>query len=210
MDGSRVKYLFITQIFNLAVSTELNKGKIIRQGARITNNYKQIEEIIEEPIFKHNLGCFFYSEFSWSGTHYKASGKINGDFSDADDIGYTYCGSFLREVQDFLYELWKIKDHNAYVRDGFLLLYKDSYDDGLLYRSSLSEVYSRADLHRECVVFTGKELDTAIKNWEGLDIHNNFTEYTESIVDWKHPTPYPFLKVPWYVNTKLYKYLKVH
>lgn len=191
-----MNYLFITQIFDIKISNTLKKGKVTRPGARITNCFDEIDRVLQNNIFINNIGYFSYQEFSsYEGVHYIATGKFNEEIGDSDKIGSSFCGVLLREVQHFLHELWREKDHGGYVRDGFLLIYNNEYEDGLLYRASLSEIYVKANISREITFFNTMELDNAIKNWEGYELPTvKETEKGSLEGEWKHPTPIYFQK----------------
>ena len=186
-----MKYIFVTQIFNLEIPNALNRGKEIRPGARITNNKEKILEIIDLSIFKDNIGSFSYNEFTtYPGVHYIASGDINAKEDGRDKVGNGLKFFFLREVQNFIYELWKFKDNNVYVRDGFLLLYDTHIEEGSLYKASLSAIFSKADLSEDTTIFTSLELDSVINGWSPFEINED--EYKMEI--WKNPNDVVFRK----------------
>lgn len=166
-----MQYLFITKLFNLEVDTILNKGKEIRPGSRITNNSNRILEIINQSVFKNNIGEFSIDEFiDYSGSTYIARGHLPISKEERDSVASNYNFFFLREIQNFIYHLWHIKDNNVYVRDGFLLLYENTITDGLLYKDSLSEIFTKSDLSKEPTTFSTSDLDVAIKKWGYFDI----------------------------------------
>ena len=186
-----MKYIFVTQIFNLEIPTSLNRGKEIRPGARITNNKEKILEIIDYPIFKKNMGPFSYDEFTTTpGVHYIAAGEINAKGEVRDKVGNSLKFFFLREIQNFIYELWIVRDNNVYIRDGFLLLYDKNIEDGYLYKASVSAIISKSDLSEGTTKFTPSELDLVIQGWSPYEIDED--EY--NIDKWKNPNDIVFRK----------------
>lgn len=167
-----MNYIFISRIFNLEIQQVLSKGKTIRPGARITNSLEKALEIIEHPKFLNELGMFSINEFTtFPGSSYIAKGEIPLQVMEKNISPSTFTFFFLREIQNFLYNLWEIKDNNAYVRDGFLLLYHTDFSSGILNKASLNEVFSRSDLSREPTSFTLDEINQAIEKWEAFDLN---------------------------------------
>jgi hypothetical protein len=159
-----LKYLFLTVLHNLKLEGELNKGKEILPGTRISNNSTLVKEVLESILFKEVAGFHSIDEFANSVYLYK-----RGDFDllkvssqeERHDSDYTFY--FLREAQFFVNELWKMKDNSVYVRDGFLILYEDDIENGITYKGALSSVNSNSQGEIIETLFTNEQIDKVIR-----------------------------------------------
>lgn len=137
-----MKFRFITPLYNLKLETVLNRGIGIFPGARITNGPEERLKITNTQLMKDTLGIHSIWEFD-DVTYLYIDGELDTikNKAEMDEIGVKYTYYYLRLAQSFIYDLWKIKDNNIYVRDGFLLAYYDKFEDGFTYKASLSEIY---------------------------------------------------------------------
>lgn len=100
-----------------------------------------------------------------------------------DKIGVKYTFYYLRLAQSFIYDLWKIKDNIIYVRDGFLLAYHNNYEDGFVYKASLSEMMSYSTCEEKESTFSKNEILSAARDFTPYSID----EYGEKSFGGKHP-----------------------
>lgn len=108
-----------------------NKGIQIYPGARISNGPEIFSEILSTDLMTATAGIHSIDEFKNKVYFY-----VNGEFPDIhtkeqmDKIGGKYTFFFLRQAQLLTHYLWRVKDNNVYVRDGFLLAYEQNFEDG--------------------------------------------------------------------------------
>ncbi|MDM5155012.1 HEPN domain-containing protein [Bacillus sp. DX1.1] len=179
-----MKYRFITPLFNLKLETVLNRGIELFPGARITNGPEERTKILNTQLMKNTAGIHSLWEFDDATYLY-----IDGEFdaiktkAEMDEIGVKYTYYYLRLAQSFIYDLWKIKDNNIYVRDGFLLAYHNKFEDGFTYKASLSEIhYYSTGEHKESS-FLKSEIQSATRDFTPFSID----EYEEKHFGGKYP-----------------------
>lgn len=174
------------------LNTIKNKGTEIFPGARISNGSRILSETLETNLLRGTLGVHSTNEFKNKVYFY-----IDGEFKDInskeqmDKIGVIYTFLFLRQVQYFTLQLWKIKDNNVYVRDGFLLAYKKNYEDGCTYKASLSEIFSYSTCEQKESIFTDYEILTAVCDF----IPPTLKDYGEASLGGKLTNSDHFLKI---------------
>ncbi|MED3090792.1 hypothetical protein [Bacillus toyonensis] len=98
-------------------------------------------------------------------------------------VGVQRTFSLLRQIEHFTHELWKVKDNNVYVIDGFLFAYDNHFEDGYIYQSSLTGLYSYSTYEQKETTFSDSELTTAIQNFVPLSKE----EFNEKNFGGKHP-----------------------
>lgn len=179
-----MKYRFITAIFNLKLENLKNKGIEIFPGARISNGNNILANTLGTNLMQFTAGIHSIDEFKDS-TYIYIDGELNDIHTkeQIDEIGTEYTFFFLREVQSFIHCLWKIKDNNVYVRDGFLLAYNNHFEDGCTFKASLSEIFSYSNLENTDSVFTDSEISDAISKFYPL----TFDSYSEENFGGKNP-----------------------
>lgn len=186
-----MKYRFITIMHNMKLETVKNRGITIFPCGRITNGTQILEATMKNNLMIGTVGTHSIDEFN-NHTYFYIDSEFK-DINNKDDmdmVGTKYAFFFLREIQNFVHCLWEIKDNNIYIRDGFLIVYNKSLDDGYTYKASLSEIFSRSTLERDVSIFSDAEIQLAI---------NKFEIPTEAdsqldLDDYKHPTDDVFLK----------------
>ena len=60
----------------------------------------------------------------------------------------------------------EIKDNNVYVRDVFLIVYQNQFEDRFTYKASLSEVFTFATGEQKRSLFTDSEISSAIYDFQ--------------------------------------------
>lgn len=186
-----MKFRFITILHNMELDSLKNRGTEIFPGARISNGKKILDETLNTNLMRGTAGIHSIDEFENKVYFY-----IDGEFEDIntkdemDKIGTKYTFFFLRQAQLFIHYLWQIKDNNVYVRDGFLIAYKNHIEDGFTYKASLSEVFSYSTLERKASIFTDEEISSAKKIFVPYTMDN----FDEETFGGKYPNSDIFLK----------------
>lgn len=121
------------------------------------------------------------------------------EFEQMNLLGTKYTFYFLREVQSFITEMWKIRDNSIYVRDGYLICYKKNLEDGRTYKASLSEIFTNAGNSSGQTTFTDAEIRGIAKQYEISDIKD--VKLDE--IDYKTPTDDHFYKKS--KSTRIYR-----
>lgn len=191
-DGeSRMKYRFITVLHNLKLDSLKNKGKVIFDGARISNSEYIFKDTLTVELMLASLGAHSIIEFK-DTTYCYIDGFFEGvtNKEEMDKVGVSYTYTLLRNVQFYLDALWEVKDNNVYIRDGFLLVYNNEFDDGYAYKASLSEIYTLSSGEKIDTIISDKDLEQATEKFEPLDLDY----YKESEFEGKYPTADYFYK----------------
>jgi len=179
-----MKSRFIAPLFNLKLDTIFNRGIELFPGARISNGPEERKKILDTKLMLDTAGIISLMEYDDTTYLY-----IDREFkqirtkSEMDEIGVKYTFHYLRLAQSFIYDLWKIKDNNIYVRDGFLLAYHNNYEDGFVYKASLSEMMSFSTCERVESNFTKDEILSAARDFKPFSIDEN----GEKSFGGKHP-----------------------
>ncbi|MCC2477178.1 HEPN domain-containing protein [Bacillus cereus group sp. BfR-BA-02675] len=179
-----MKYRFIAPLFNLKLETVLNRGIELFPGARITNGSEERTKILNTQLMKSTAGVHSLREFN-DATYLYIDGVFDSikTEDEMDEIGVKYTFYYLRLAQGFIYDLWKVKDNNIYVRDGFLLAYHNKFEDGLTYKASLSEIYYHSTCEDKESNFTRSEIQLVARDFTPFPID----EYDEKHFGGKNP-----------------------
>ncbi|WEY92907.1 HEPN domain-containing protein [Bacillus subtilis] len=165
-----MKYRFITIMHNLKLEGIKNKGIQLDKNVRLSNGTEVLRDTIETDLMRVTCGVHSISEFEDKAYIY-----IDGEFDEteqADEIGTKYTFYLLREAQRFTNYLWKIKDNNVYVRDGFLIVYDKNLEDGVTFKASLSEVFSHSTCEQKESLFSDIEIASAKENFNLVSFQN--------------------------------------
>lgn len=95
---------------------------------------------------------------------------VNGEFDASktqekvNSFGTMMAFGLLRQIQSLTNDLWSIRDNSVYVRDGFLFVYENDFDDGVSFKASLSTINSKASGLIEDVIFSKGEIEGIADN----------------------------------------------
>lgn len=160
-----MKYRFIAVLHNLKIDGYKNKGTEIFPGARISNSSHIVKQTLETQLIKETLGFHSINEFK-DASYVYIDGDLESLYSQVKEedlnkrnahIGFV----LLRKVQFFIACLWKVKDNNVYIRDGFLIIYDGDIEGGITYKASLSEVFTNSDTRMTMSEFADHEIRKA-------------------------------------------------
>lgn len=189
LGGGRMKFVFLTVLHRMKVDTALFKGIRVSSGTRITNDRRALSEIFDSSLMQDTAGVHSINEFRDSVIWYRT-----GDFKDVvshDGFrGSMYAFHFLREAQQFVYDLWSVKDNGIYVRDGFLVTYFDKIDSGRTWKVSVSTVLSEASGERGSTTFSSEEVRSVARTF----IPHEVKDVDEVTHGGKYPTNEPFMR----------------
>ena len=165
-----MKYLFICAIFYF----ELEKERMtipLRSGS-ISNERQLLNEIFGNNLSIGTLGEHSIDEIIDAPSYYVAEGCFENDFkkSNIDAYGTQVTFAFLRQIQVFIGNFWRLRDNCAYVRDGFLFVYDENIADGCTYKASVSLVNSFANGEQRDVLFTAEEIMNFANNMTLFDV----------------------------------------
>lgn len=200
-----MNFKMFTVLHHMELNTVKSKGKRIefkKHKGRITNSIKEFEKALSHQFIYEYIGEHSISEFQDS-TYIYISGQLDEqlDFEDVDKIGVGLTFELLREIELYLHNLWAVKDHNVYVRDGFLVV-NSSKSSGIgTYKAALTAINSKANYTKEDFsMFTDDELDQAQKylNEDLLvpseDDHDTEIHESRKELMYKYPSQYIFHK----------------
>lgn len=189
--GISMKYRFITIMHNMKLETVKNKGVSLFPGARISNGTNFLKETLGTNLMKYTAGVISLDEFNNTVYFYNDSEFKEIDTKEKmDKVGTNYTFFFLRQIESFLNQLWEIKDNNVYVRDGFLIVYDKTLEDGFTYKASLSSIYMCSTLDKGEMIFSDEELKSAISKYQ----LQNVQECQIEDVNYKQATDDHFFK----------------
>ncbi|QNG60321.1 hypothetical protein H4O14_01980 [Bacillus sp. PAMC26568] len=186
-----MKYRFICVLHKLKLGSIKNRGIGVFPGARISNGPNILAEFFNTELMRTTVGVHSLDEFNNTVYFY-----IDGEFEDInskeemDEVGVKYTFFFLRQAQRFALELWKIKDNNIYIRDGFLLVYQNTFENGFTYKASLSEVFNYASGELGESKYSDSEISSVIHGFEAA----TFEDYAEESFGGKYPDANHFFK----------------
>lgn len=186
------KYRFITIAHNLKLENIKNRGTQIFPRARISNGKQILNETFLNDSISNTLGVHSVDEFYDESSYVYIDGTFEGMNSkeEVDEIGVKYTFYFLRQVQSFVNELWKVKDNSIYIRDGFLIVYKDNLEAGFSYKASLSELFTFSSGKIKPITFSDSEISVAVSNFKSSEIE----EYSKESFGGKLPDSNHLLK----------------
>lgn len=161
-----MKYRFIAVLHNLKLDGIKNRGVEIFPGARVSNSSDVVKQTITTQLANETLGFHSINEFK-DNSYIYIDGELETIATKIDEEDFNkrnshICFALLRKVQFFIACLWKIKDNNVYIRDGFLIIYDGEIEDGMTYKSSLSEVFSNSDTKMNVSHFSDHEIRRAL------------------------------------------------
>lgn len=183
-----MKFRFITILHNLELENINEKDINIFDNAYISTVK---DETLSTNLLYNTLGVHSINEFDNKLYFY-----INGNLphivnkEQMDEIGNQYNFSFLRKAQWFVEQLWRIKDNNIYIRDGFLVAFENEIEDGFTYKSSLSEIYTKANNDRHPTMYSKEELLEAIEDL----ISPKISDFNKDSFGGKYPSADHFFK----------------
>ncbi|UOE54909.1 HEPN domain-containing protein [Cytobacillus oceanisediminis] len=186
-----MKYKFITILHHMKIDVKLNKGIQLYPGTRISNGEEVRSEILNSILMQSTAGVHSVDEFNDTVYYYKY-----GEFPEISSMeemgkkGTMTTFAFLREAQSFVTDLWLVKDNGIYVRDGFLITYKDSIEDGRSFKASLGEIFKVASCEEGISEFTRNEIDSAIQTFTPISLD----EIKEETFGGKYPESNHFYK----------------
>lgn len=183
-----MEFIFYAVMHNMRLENTKIKGKKIildERNARITNSLDPIKDILNNSKVNSVLGIASYNEFSNGATYIylkESFRNMTSEETRQNANGYTFY--LLRKLEHFIHYMWAIKDHNIYVRDGFLTLLDNHAGEHITYKAALTSINSLSSGKcEEYTLFTDKELEeTNILLKSDLFSYNDskFTELKES------------------------------
>lgn len=184
-----MRYRFITIVHNLILPEE-NQTLKLKQGC-LSNNPEILAETLDNELTLSTLGLHSKDEFEGT-TFFFIDGEFDKDFTLAkiNLFGTKLTFAFLRVIQSYVFDLWRIKDNAIYIRDGFLYSYVHNISDGYTFKASLSAVISQSNGFIEPIRFSEEELISASSEMSVVDD----TQINPEIEDYKNVTQDHFFK----------------
>lgn len=165
-----MKYRFICAVCYF----ELEKREITISlpSGSISNKQQILSETFNNNLSVGTLGVHSIDEIIDAPSYYVVEGIFEGvqAKNEFDAYGTQVTFAFLRQIQNFIGNFWKIRDNCAYVRAGFLYVYDKNIADGCTYKASVSLVNSFANGEQKDVCFTEKEILNMAKNMSLFDV----------------------------------------
>lgn len=157
-----------------------SRGIICTETSVLDESFKN--ELAYNTIGAHDIDEFYNRPFLY--LDWNSNEKTN-DFN-----GYRCTYAILRAIQDFIFDLWQIKDNNVYVFSGFLFEYKKVISDGSTFKGTVTATMSKSNLDKLGTLFTEAELKPAIEAMSTIAINDLLEEDS----DYFTPTSDHFFK----------------
>lgn len=167
MEERHIKYHFVIKLNHIKVSSQLSKGKIIKEGMRVSNGAANFNANFNNVPFIESFGLVEFASFEDSVYRYEV-----GDFENIQQkLGFKLDGiqlvNFLiRKVEVFLACLWLVKDNSITSEVGFLHMYDKDPDQGFFSSNAIPNLPSTSDGEFRNTEFNATELDQAIKYYQ--------------------------------------------
>lgn len=166
-----MKYIFIAPIHFMKIKSNLSKGVRLKDNIRISNNTEFIEQLFDTTEIYEWIGAVGYQELKNSTYIYALGNTEDLTKRHGEEWNYlNFCFYFLRESQFYLHDLWHVKDHSSYVRDGFIYVYDSQSVE--LQKSSLSQVSSNKIGEIEKEIFTIEEIHQAKDLYRNSEVYD--------------------------------------
>lgn len=186
-------YYFVTKLHNLSLNKKYSRGKIINGNTRISNGPENFKKYFNNRYFNDAIGTIFYTQLEDSVYIYE-TGKLEdlkkhlrGEFTY-----HQYLDFLLRKSQNFVHDLWLIKDNSVYIKEGFLQVYPDkSPEKGNVICNSLSYMPCTSSGKLKNVIFSDQEIEKAISYY---NLNNNMNNCENNEKDWQYPSANPLTK----------------
>lgn len=166
-----MKYRFITILHYLQL--EKPNCQIPIKIGTITNNPDLISDVLsyKSRLAFDTLGIHSIDEFH-NKTYYLVDDEFDESLTDYDIKKYGIQIAFvlLRQIQQVTDLLWCIRDNSVYIRDGFLFVYDDKFDDGISFKASLTSINTLASMNIKNVMFSKEEIINVANEMEIISI----------------------------------------
>lgn len=179
-----MKYRFICAIYFLGL--EKDNMTIPLPSGKISNEKGLLKQMFDNNLSVGTLGIHSIDEFYDAPSYYVVDGEFADAFTkeDCDAYGTQVTFAFLRQIQNYIGNFWKLQDNCAYVRDGFLYVYDEYLSEGCTYKASVSLVNSFANGEQKDVYFTEDEIIGFADDMQIFDVQG----VVEQKVCYRNPT----------------------
>lgn len=167
MEESHIKYHFVIKLNHIKISSQLSKGKIIKEGMRISNGTANFNSNFNNAPFRESFGLVEFASFEDSVYIYEV-----GDFENIQQkMGFKLdeiqlVNFLIRKVEVFLACLWLVKDNSITSEVGFLHMYDKDPKRGIFSSNVIPNLPSTSDGEFRNTEFNVNELDQAIKYYQ--------------------------------------------
>ncbi|MBL1281330.1 MAG: hypothetical protein COA33_013710 [Fluviicola sp.] len=159
----------------------------LKSSGIISTETSVLDESFKNEMAYITIGAHDIDEFYNRPFYYL---DWNSNEKTKDFNGYRCTYAILRSIQDFIFDLWQIKDNNIYVFSGFLFEYDKVISDGSTFKGTVTATMSKSKLEKSGTLFTEVELKPAIEEMSPIVIN----ELLEQDSDYFTPTSDHFFK----------------
>jgi hypothetical protein len=156
-----MNYYFVTKLYNMKIDSTLSKGKKLDEKARISNGFKNFENVFGNRTFMEAFGWVEYSSFDNSVYIYEI-GKLEDLRFQKELSRINQLNFFMRKVQMFLHCLWLVKDNSVNTELGFLQTYSKEPSSGTVTSNAMADSPTNSKGEYLDETFTTEELEKAI------------------------------------------------
>ncbi|MDH5380018.1 MAG: HEPN domain-containing protein [Cyclobacteriaceae bacterium] len=186
-----MKYRFLTVLHNLSLegteqrSIKLNSNGVISQEKAI------LTKTFQNKLAIDTLGVHSIDEFE-NSVFYYLDGEFQSDITEdiINKRGTKFTFALLRFIQQFVFNIWKIKDNNVYVHSGFIFVYENEISDGFTFKAVLREQMSYSNSSSGNTFCTEEEL----KQTNELVYSVNFNQLFNDEINYKKANHDHFFK----------------
>ncbi|KMP50164.1 HEPN domain-containing protein [Bacillus cereus] len=168
-----MQYKFVAPLYNLKITSELNRGKPITSNMRISNSKSNfLRNFDSDQVLNNFIGHLEYDNLQ-KNTYIVATGDYDQlyKYYEKHDIEkanhYYILNALMRRIQMFCNILWLIKDNSVHLQMGFIIVGTDTANPiGTSTGTAFSFLNSRGTF--EDVSFTSGEIERAINFYKQL------------------------------------------
>ncbi|WP_273130533.1 HEPN domain-containing protein [Bacillus weihaiensis] len=168
-----MEYKFVAPLYNIKISSPLNRGKIITNNMRITNSKENFLKIFNQDSgLEQFIGVLEFDNLTKS-TYIVATGDYDMLYKSYESHKieknnyYYIANALMRRIQTFCNILWFIKDNSVHTEQGFIVIGTDTYAP-IATSTGTAFSYVNAKGAYEDVTFTLDEIALAIENYNKL------------------------------------------
>jgi hypothetical protein len=187
-----MKYRFITIIHNLEIDCANCRDIKLESAGTISNRKCVLEKTFKNNLSIDTLGVHSIDEFN-NQVFYYLDGTFDNNVTESEihKRGTRFTYALLRLIQSLIFDFWKFKDNNLYIRDGFLYVYENQISDGYTFKGSLSSMPTFSDLNQVKSLFSENEIKNALSvSQNEISVENLFSDD----FNYKEPTYDHFFK----------------
>lgn len=154
-----MKYVAIIPLRGIKLEDTKNRGKLLFDYLRISNNCEIINQIVNSEDFTTSFGSLSFMEQEGSVYIY---GVFDYEGKKLED-GTKILEKFMNDINTFLLLLWFIKDNNVNLCTGYMMIIDEKQQFIYSGKTIRYQSFSNSKCYEECInTFSDRDFDEAI------------------------------------------------